>query len=347
MARVLVEIDDFTASITVPEAGDARSDAAEVVADIGQRLANRTKNLERLDGEKAVLADANTFTAAPQSVDSTDNEVALFESPRGSLDDASVGGTNDWKLIANLKCDSTRRYRTYTGGNDAAGHSAVTLNAHWHKSDSKWRPDTNGKDSFAYFIVGEQLVVARQAAGPTSWTSWPTDKGDVVVGGEVLYAAPKRRTTLLNLNEAQGAVLRLDASGRVTFDTSAPGGSVEISFAVHLPVNSVIIGADVLVNKHDAANPPTVKFRARPAIASDFTSPAAINMFTRDTAVGAASTGMESLHLDPSAGGGGYLVDGTEEFQITFARGGGVVAVIDETHAVRVIWDDYGYRNDR
>jgi len=63
MAHVITEVDAFTASITVPDGGDARSDAAEVVADIAQRLANRTKNLLRLDGEKAVLASPNTFAA--------------------------------------------------------------------------------------------------------------------------------------------------------------------------------------------------------------------------------------------------------------------------------------------
>lgn len=345
MPRVLVEINDFTPSITVPVGGDARSDAAEVVADIGQRLANRTVNLQALDALKAVLAGSNVFTGVPQIVDANNNEIALWEAPRTSLDDPAVPG-NNWKLINNIAADHTRWFRTYTGGNDASGMMVMTVNAHWHKSDSKWRPDTNSKDAFAMFIVGEALDVRRQPAGPTSWAAWPTDKGDVVVGGDVRYAAPKRRTTLLNLDEAQGAVLRLDTSGRVTFDTAAPAGSVEISFAVRLPVNSIIIGADVLVNKHDAANPPTVKFRGRPALASDFTTPAAINMFTRDTKVGAGSTGMESLHLDPSAGGGGYLVDGTEEFQITFARGGGLTAVIDEVHAVRVVWDDYGLRND-
>lgn len=342
MARVLVEIDDFTASITVPEAGDARSDAAEVVADIPQRLANRTKNLDRRVNERAVLASANVFIAAPQTVNSTDNEVALFETSTGSLDDPAVPG-NDWKSIDNFKCESTRNFHTYTGGNNGAGMFAVVVNAHWHKSDSKWRYDKAGEDCFALLVIDEQLRICRQTATHAPWSTWPTDKGDVVIGGDILFAAPVRRYTLLNLDKVSGAALRLDASGRVTFDTSAPAGSVELAFACDvLPVGAVIIGVDVLVNQHDAANPITTKFRARPAVSTDFSSPAAINMFTRDTKVGPAATGMANLPLDPSAGGGGYTVAATEEYQVTVARGGGVTAVTDEVHAIRVVWDDYG-----
>lgn len=59
MATVLTEVDDFTASITAPDGGDARSDAAEVVTAIAQKLANRTKNLNL---HKAGLSDLNVFT---------------------------------------------------------------------------------------------------------------------------------------------------------------------------------------------------------------------------------------------------------------------------------------------
>jgi hypothetical protein len=341
MAHVITEVDAFTASITVPDAGDARSDAAEVVADIAQRLANRTKNLQRLDSEKAELAAANVFTAAQ------------------TITVPNVTG-DDWKLI--LKADKIRVYTSLNPG-AAIGGLGIAYNAEWINGTPGHWSQIDGTHFSNWWVInyGELYAVAMPSSSGT-WTAWPVLgaglKGDVwagrdvhagrnvVLGGEVLRAAPIRRTTLLNLDEAQGAVLRLDASGRITFDTSAPAGSVEISIAVKLPAGSVIIGADVLVNKHDAANPPTVKFRARPAVSSDFTSPAAINMFTRDTAVGAGSTGMEALHLDPSAGGGGYAVDPTEEYQITFARGGGLTAVTDEVHAIRVIWDDYGLRND-
>ncbi len=256
MPRVLVEVDDFTASITVPEGGDARSDAAEVVADIGQRLANRTKNLQRLDGEKARLADANTFTAGPQSVDATNNEVACWESPRTSLEDSSVptSPSNNWKLIHNFKCDGTRWYRLYTGGNEGSGMLVQTVNAHWHKSDGKWRPDTNSKDSFALFIVGEAMYQQRQPHGPTSWSTWPTGQGsfvagvvssetnvnafgdvnvagNVVVGGEITYplggATPgfKQRVSLIpivSVMTASASSPLINSAGNV--ESAAAGG---------------------------------------------------------------------------------------------------------------------------
>lgn len=62
MAHVLTEVAGFDANITVPDGTDSRVDAAEVVAAIAQKLANRSQYLKALADGAAQIAGDNTFT---------------------------------------------------------------------------------------------------------------------------------------------------------------------------------------------------------------------------------------------------------------------------------------------
>jgi hypothetical protein len=164
----------------VPEGTDTHAIAAENVEDIAQRLANRTAYLKERADNAAQLDQDNTFTAAPQSVDSADNGVALWETSSHA-----GGGAGPWKLILNYKADPARYVRLYTGIDDVRGHLAITLNAHWHISDSKWRPDNSAYDSFGLFVINETMVIRRQPAGVFDWTTWPANQGDILAGNAV------------------------------------------------------------------------------------------------------------------------------------------------------------------
>lgn len=340
MTRTITDVDEFT-DASVPEAGDTRGTAAEAVDAIGQALANRTRNLKNRADVAAYLAAANVFTNAPQYMNAPDCEIAQREILRSSRDEPT-NSSNAWKLIDLFATDLTaRKVRIYSGGNDATGTLMITVNAFWHKSDQKWRQDVV-KDAFALFVKGEQMFLARQASGVGAWTSWPTNLGDLVIGGEVLYAGPVRRETLVNINNATGAVLR-NNDGSIGL-TSTSGLGTRIAIPVWLPPNAVIIAVKVNISVHDAAQPPVLKFVARPT--TDFTTPSATLLFNRDTQNAPAATGVQVVTLDPSSGGGGYSVDPTtEEYAVQYELGSpgtSATAPLDAIQAIQVIWDDYG-----
>ena len=221
MASAIVPVDDFTATIYGPDAGDSRADAAEVVTAIAQIMGDRTLHLKNLDDLKAILADANVFTAAPQSVDNTPASIALWESPRIATDDTTFPAHNRWKLILNYKADASRWVRLYTGTDDALGHMAITVNAFWHQSDGKWRPDTQTKDSFGMFALNEALVVSRQTAGPFDWTTWPANAGDIIAGNAVTATtinAVANVNVFADCNVAGNVVV----AGEVTYPLGGP-----------------------------------------------------------------------------------------------------------------------------
>lgn len=64
MSYILTETPTFDADIVVPQGTDSRVNAAEVVAAIGQKLANRTSNLQQITNVAARKNVANVFTAA-------------------------------------------------------------------------------------------------------------------------------------------------------------------------------------------------------------------------------------------------------------------------------------------
>jgi hypothetical protein len=176
----LTEAATFDTPITVPEGTDTHDLAAENVQDIAQRLANRTAYLKARADNAAQLNEDNTFTAAPQRVDSADNGVALWESPGHA-----GGGIGPWKLVLDYKADASRWVRLFTGIDDVLGHLAITLNARWHISDSKWRPDNSAYDSFGLFVIDETMVIRRQPSGVFDWATWPANEGDILAGNAV------------------------------------------------------------------------------------------------------------------------------------------------------------------
>jgi hypothetical protein len=340
--KTLTEVDNYDASVTVPEGGDPRSNAAEAVEAIAQVFADRTLNLKNRADGAAYLAVANVFTGVPQYVDSADCEIAQREIVRSSLDEPT-NSSNAWKLIDNLASDhSARRVRIYAGGNNATGMFAITVNAFWHKSDQHWRHDVSSNDSLALMIKGEQMVLTRQLSSVGAWTAWPTDKGDTVIGGDYLYAAQKPRTTLINIANVTGPVIR-NSDGSYTLDSSFTG---PIAFPVWLPAGAIILKVNVLALQHDAAQAPLFKFVARPQANWPPSSATATLQFARDSQSGPAATGMQFTVLDPSAGGGGYGVDPTlEEYAVTYElqpSGTSMTAPLDAVHGIQVVWTAAG-----
>lgn len=348
MASTIVEVDAFTASIVAPDAGDSRADAAEVVTAIAQKLTNRTLYL---NNRTAKLANSNTFTAAPQKVSVTDNGLACLQIDESSLDDLTYPG-NGWKLIEQLAADqANRKVRRYSGGNDASGLLAETVNAFWHVSDSHWRSDDPSKASYARFIVAEGTVLATRSAAENtagnSWSAWPTNEGNLTLGGDVLFAAPKRIRKFVNIAACSGAVL-INSDTTVSLATYA-GGNV-VAWPIQLPPLSRIVSVDVNYNQNDAGQPSVLRFKKRTVLSTGWAGGTVIATpsVIKDTQSG-SGTGMKGISLDPSGGSPTHFpVVSTEEYQVTFelgAPGTSLTAPLDAVHGISVVFDYYGPSN--
>jgi hypothetical protein len=306
----------------------------------------------------------------PQILSTVSSDTPLWVSDKSAVDDPHVPGSV-WKFIAEMATELTaRKVRIYAGATNGfvspmpaganGGMLAITVNAHWHLgAPNRWQRDIGGTDAFAFLVINERLVISRQPASVlTDWNVWPTDQGslyvgnDVTIGGNQSYPAPVRRRTLMNINKASGPVYRNDADGSITFDSTRTNN--KIAFPIELPYRgegatasaAVIIGIEVLVHQDDAGNPPTFCVFGRPTPQASFVTPTQTLEFGRGPAVtGPGATGYQTISLDPSAGGGGYAVDPTEELNVIFTHGGGIGA-LDAVNAICVTWDDYGLRID-
>jgi hypothetical protein len=341
----LTEVATFDTPITVPEGTDTHDLAAENVEDIAQRLANRTRYLKERADNAAQLDEDNTFTGVPQSVDANNNGIALWESPRSSLDDPTVAA-RDWKLIHNFKVDGVRHYRLFTGAN-AAGSLIQTVNAFWHTSDGHWRQDDSGRDSFACFVIGEKLVVLRQAAGTFSWTAWPTDKGDIVVGGDVLYAASKPRISIVSLNTGvvfAGTAQALFREGFQGTASCASWGSGQfVAWRLLAPTGSVIQNVQVIHSQSTTA-PNRFNIVKRSGAVYDLFGATALPSFASLIGApvdGPASVGLWTSLIIPSSP---IAIDNSvNEYWLTWISTG--LHPADTIGEISIGWDDKGLRN--
>lgn len=114
--KVLTEVDVFTATVSVPEGTDSRNDAADVVEDLSQALANRTKHLNE---HSAKIDEANTFS---------EDQAFLAAVVINSLEAVNVEVTNDADIAGDLSVDggSTLAAATVTGNLGVGGSATVT-----------------------------------------------------------------------------------------------------------------------------------------------------------------------------------------------------------------------------
>lgn len=180
MSRDLVDVDEFTSPVHVPEGIDTRDDAAGDVARLAQALANRTHNLN-LHGARR---DAAGVWTQGQQFNVLNADVAMLESIAKPSD---VGGPNIWKLQLKLKQNDGTYTRLYSGSG-IEGNWALTSNAKWDPSGGQqWSKDDTGKESNVLRCFSGELHFYGKAPGTGSWgpTGWDTHRGVVRIGDEL------------------------------------------------------------------------------------------------------------------------------------------------------------------
>jgi hypothetical protein len=309
----------------------------------------------------ALVGAANVFTQS-QTIDiANDPSVPLITTSK-TAHDYTTNPTNGWKLILDPPMDSTRRLRFFAGANDSSGAFALTQNAHWRLSDSKWEADDSGKASVALLFFGDQVQVSSRGLPNTgTWSVWPTNLGDLTLGGSLsalgglfgasglsstgaistaadyAYGPLKLRTSIINLADCSGDVVRnTDGSISVTATGKA-------AIKVRLPKNATYGDIEIM---HEQTTADGNLFGLVTRRAADWTTPAGPSVSTPVTAAGPAAIHTTTPVVTTLATAGMTFDTSQDEVEIVWQLGN-VAATANKILQIRMVnWQDNGPRND-
>lgn len=186
---------------------------------------------------RAVFADvANTFTAAPQSVDTNDNETALLTTTKRPEDAPGGGSGAIYKLVLAFPLASDdgghSMLRFYTGrarrsDSFVIPYLVISYNALWSTNTADWRADhSSGTPASALLFYTDRVEYREQPIpAPASWTTWPDNGGiaaggNLIAGGDFTYKTPKTRTKVFPISLGANAGQVLFANGDIGTDTT-------------------------------------------------------------------------------------------------------------------------------
>lgn len=195
MSHTLIEVDEYTATVVVPDGLDPGSQRSEAMTAIAQSLANRTKNLngrfDALAADAARKSQANTF-ATTQTINApfVDSPILRTDSKAA---DHSAG--NRWQFELEFPISGTSYVGLFVG--QPPDGWVIAYNARWHPDTQRWRQLDAAQPSTALVsrlsVAGStgvpELQVSYKAAGATPWINWPPDLGGNLYVGQHVYAA--------------------------------------------------------------------------------------------------------------------------------------------------------------
>jgi hypothetical protein len=198
----------------------------------------------------AVLAAANVFTNAPQTIDLNAADVPLITTTKTGIDDGT-----DWKLIIDLPTDAgARRVHIYSGVTPSHGSFVIVINARWHAPTARWRQFDQTTPSQALFFVNDIVRFAQHDATNVvngNWAAWPTTQGGisldtvsanhVVSAVDVTVGAPGAGGGVVTVqgdsgtvNAANGAITHLQALDITAGGVSSAGaGTIVATGQIH------------------------------------------------------------------------------------------------------------------
>jgi hypothetical protein len=229
--------------------------------------------------DAALRSVANTFTAA-QTVNFDDNETALISTTK-TAEDAPGFPAADWKLLLDAKMvkdtSDHRKVRVYAGPNrsDTLGAFAITINAVYSTNTANWYPDNNGFGSLGVFFADGRIIVSAQNAGASPWATWPTDKGNLTLGG----------TATVGHLTSNGQLAVVSGGAAISGNTSVTGTAFADAFGYRVvasrstPINlahcygPVCRNADGAVTRNGiTAMGPDVAWQLRPPVGCHFST---------------------------------------------------------------------------
>lgn len=251
MSHTLTELDEFTATITVPDGTDSRNDAAGDVERIAQGLANRTKNLNAHGARTDV---ANVFNQG-QRFDIANAAVAMIQ----RVTEATAG--NVWRNELEYKINNSLYVRMYSGNGvpgTGGGMWIITTNARWQPGagEQMWAKDDPARESNALRCIDGELHWYGKAAGGASWgpTGWDTGRGHMKVGDHVIAAGfdypaplPVRVKSLSLLTAFGNGVLYDNTTGFLSYKTGIDYAPLIIP--IQLPAGAILDKVEFIVDQ--------------------------------------------------------------------------------------------------
>lgn len=347
MPHNLTDADAFTSPVAVPDGTDSRNNAANVVEALAQVLANRTNYLNL---RTAKLAAANTFTAAPQTIDVNAADVPAIRVTKTAHDHPSFG-TNKWKVVGSWQLSDARWVRLFSGeGTDSAW--AITLNAKWDPSSSQaWEKDFTASESNMLRCVYGELHWYGRGVGVGTWTDAQWDdqaRGNVLIG-DTLSAK-----TVQASDDVKAADQFLYVTPRVVQVELSPEDGYHTSLSHKSLGNNQTAWFQIRVPQGVALG--TVRIKANEATTAVIDYELyRTHGIDHSTAGLPTHTIVDSLHVSPPGAGGvfnrtlsfgGLNVDNTDErYWIRIYNDTAGAGDVD-VYAVQLEWTDNGPRND-
>lgn len=151
----------------------------------------------------ALTTAANTFTVGPQAVNDTDASHAAVVTRTIAGDDSHVSGANLWKAVLGFNV-GTYYVNIYVGRVSGSQQFLIAINGVWNPTTQLWSSDDSSKDSMALIMAVNSVRISRRAAAAGTWSTWPTNDGNLYVGGlltagDFAYATPATRMTVIPL----------------------------------------------------------------------------------------------------------------------------------------------------
>lgn len=285
-------------------------------------------NLAALGADAARKSQANTFTQ-PQTIapgaatgltfDITNANAPLLYSGHSPQEHDGTG-TNQWKIVGNLKRGGGRYAYMYVGadGPDVGGWAFV-INAYWNADTKLWTREQSSQAATALVVRDTKIMSLRKDVGTgNSWATadwgrggiecWDFTAGnalvtnDVTAGGEFVHTSRKPRTVQIPLSNAVPLVGPAGAIGFTGFGsqvTVAPGGSIALPIP---PPHDSRLGVCRL--KWTGPNPTQYKFAGYrlPINMTDTSIPSAV-------AFGGSNLASNNTVFTASVDFGGYAVN--------------------------------------
>lgn len=293
------------------------------------------------------LNASNTWTEAPQYVNTNDSTKALLSTTKKPQDDPA-GAARKLLMSAPGEISGTTVYfRVYVTSD---GHFELTQNAGFNPTTDQWVADRAASVAFQLRTTGTQLWIDHKAAGAGTWATWDTvdatGLSDVRIAGEYGYRAAKTRTFLIDRNDMLpqgGATPHWDwiiTGGLSVLRSLVNSGQFKIGLNKYLPQGCTVKRIRIMVDEGNA-NALTYSFVKEGA----FTLDALPGAPALTTIASGSTAGDGSINLGSMAGLS-EVVDKTQRnYELRVAASADGAATPDHVYTIEVQIEESSVRS--
>lgn len=358
--EIIADPSAYSGPLIAPDGDDFMDDAADIVQAFVQVLADRISYVR----DRVVRIDIPSTIAAFGSltINPTSNAYPAIKCTRAPGQDGSAG---PWRQILDFQLDETggRTVTLYYGNDDSLGSFAIVVNAHW--AVDHWSRQNAAKTALALFVSPSETRFTIKPTGAATWTTWPTNLGDIRAGGDLLggaqlvvashivgggevrfpgsavsggeyrYTASVPRTSIVPIGRPCCGTYTRTATGSI----KSPSGD-DVAWLIRVPRDGRFGSIEIM---HTKTNTNTTTFSLRSRVGTWAGTIAAPTSSDVVTPVTVTASGLQVTPINASS-----LTDlpnDTSELEIVWHRA--TSAADDEVHGLRMVdWGDHGPRGE-